>query len=117
MASGQTAEAVTMLEMRNDGCPGQHQQNPMVQYSTLEVTTERPMDHIIWSLCCFVYGNPCCLGLAALIFSFKARDRKVVGDIEGARHYSSTACSLNIAATVLVSIIFLSLIIINFVRN
>ncbi|XP_047246148.1 dispanin subfamily A member 2b-like [Girardinichthys multiradiatus] len=105
MASGQAAEAVTMLEMRNDGRPGQHQQNPMVQYSTLEVTTERPRDHIIWSLCCFVYGNPFCLGLAALIFSIKASDRKVVGDIEGARHYSSTACSLNIAATVLVFII------------
>ncbi|MEQ2305182.1 hypothetical protein AMECASPLE_035036 [Ameca splendens] len=117
MASGQTAEAVTMLGMRNDLCPGQHQQNLMVQYSTLEVTTERPMDHIIWSLCSFVYGNPCCLGLAALIFSIKARDRKVVGDIEGARHYSSTARSLNIAATVLISIICLSLIIINFVRN
>uniref|UniRef100_A0A7N6FBB4 Uncharacterized protein n=1 Tax=Anabas testudineus TaxID=64144 RepID=A0A7N6FBB4_ANATE len=30
-----------------------------------------PKDHIIWSLRCFVYSNPFCLGLAALIFSIK----------------------------------------------
>uniref|UniRef100_A0A3P9LID9 Uncharacterized protein n=1 Tax=Oryzias latipes TaxID=8090 RepID=A0A3P9LID9_ORYLA len=49
--------------------------------------TEPPKDHIIWSLCCFLYSNPLCLGLAALIFSIKSRDRKIVGDLEGARHY------------------------------
>ncbi|KAK5606265.1 hypothetical protein CRENBAI_024410 [Crenichthys baileyi] len=108
MASGQAAVAVTMQEMRNDGRPGQYQQNTMVQYST--------KDHIVWSLCCFVYGNPFCLGLAALIFSIKARDRKVVGDMEAARHYSSTARSLNIAATVLVSISCLILIILMFLK-
>uniref|UniRef100_A0A3B4F7Q2 Uncharacterized protein n=1 Tax=Pundamilia nyererei TaxID=303518 RepID=A0A3B4F7Q2_9CICH len=35
------------------------------------VIIEYPQDHIIWSLCCFVYSNPCCLGLAALIYSIK----------------------------------------------
>uniref|UniRef100_A0A3P9LJ27 Uncharacterized protein n=1 Tax=Oryzias latipes TaxID=8090 RepID=A0A3P9LJ27_ORYLA len=57
---------------------------------------EPPRDHIIWSLCCFFYFNPLCLGLAALIFSIKSRDRKIVGDLEGARHYGATARCLNI---------------------
>ncbi|KPP66390.1 hypothetical protein Z043_115110 [Scleropages formosus] len=30
-------------------------------------------DHIVWSLCNFFYMNPCCLGLAALIYSIKVR--------------------------------------------
>ncbi|KAI4825701.1 hypothetical protein KUCAC02_021373 [Chaenocephalus aceratus] len=78
---------------------------PVVQY------TEPPRDHIIWSLCCFLYSNPFCLGLAALIYSIKARDRKVVGDMEGARHYGSTARCLNTCATVWVSIMILIFII------
>ncbi|XP_010775386.1 dispanin subfamily A member 2b-like, partial [Notothenia coriiceps] len=76
----------------------------VVQYTTVSVPPEPPKDHIIWSLCCFLYSNPFCLGLAALIYSIKARDRKVVGDMEGARHYGSTAQWLNISATVLGSI-------------
>ncbi|RVE71516.1 hypothetical protein OJAV_G00052590 [Oryzias javanicus] len=72
--------------------------------NTIVVQSEAPRDHIIWSLCCFFYSNPLCLGLAALIFSIKSRDRKIVGDLEGARHYGSTARSLNIAATVIVCI-------------
>ncbi|XP_068595429.1 dispanin subfamily A member 2b-like [Brachionichthys hirsutus] len=72
----------------------------VVQYTTVSVSSEPPKDHILWSLCCFVYYNPCCLGLAALIYSIKARDRKWIGDVEGARHYGSTARCLNISATV-----------------
>ncbi|XP_044050057.1 uncharacterized protein LOC122875221 [Siniperca chuatsi] len=82
------------------------------QYTTVNIPTEPPKDHIIWSLCCFVYSNPCCLGLAALIFSIKARDRKVAGDLDGARHYGSTARCLNIWATILGSIMILIPIII-----
>uniref|UniRef100_A0A8C6SF01 Uncharacterized protein n=1 Tax=Neogobius melanostomus TaxID=47308 RepID=A0A8C6SF01_9GOBI len=71
------------------------------QYASLEVHREIPKDHFIWSLLCFVYYNPCCLGLAALIHSVKARDRKMLGDIEGAHNYASTARTLNIISTVL----------------
>lgn len=39
-----------------------------------------------------------------ILWSFQARDRKVAGDLDGARHYGSTARCLNIWATVLVSI-------------
>ncbi|KAM9351983.1 dispanin subfamily A member 2b-like [Symphorus nematophorus] len=86
------------------GAPGQPGGATVVQYTTVSITSEPPKDHIIWSLCCFVYSNPFCLGLAALIFSVKARDRRVAGDVEGARHYGSTARCLNIWATVLASI-------------
>ncbi|RVE71517.1 hypothetical protein OJAV_G00052600 [Oryzias javanicus] len=80
--------------------------------NTIVIQSEPPRDHIIWSLCCMLYSNPLCLGLAALIFSIKSRDRKIVGDLEGARHYGSTARCLNIAATVIVSTIAIIVIII-----
>uniref|UniRef100_A0A3B3CW87 Uncharacterized protein n=1 Tax=Oryzias melastigma TaxID=30732 RepID=A0A3B3CW87_ORYME len=74
--------------------------------------SEPPRDHIIWSIFCFFYSNPFCLGLAALVFSIKSRDRKMVGDLEGARHYGSTARCLNIAATIIVCITALIVIIV-----
>ncbi|GCB82228.1 hypothetical protein scyTo_0021562 [Scyliorhinus torazame] len=58
-------------------------------------------DHLLWSLFNFGCLNFCCLGFVALVYSVKARDRKVVGDVDGSRHYGSTARSFNIAATVL----------------
>ncbi|KAG7473835.1 hypothetical protein MATL_G00100200 [Megalops atlanticus] len=58
----------------------------------------QPRDHIVWSLFNAIYMNTFCLGFAALYFSVKARDRKVVGDLEGAREYGSTARCLNIVA-------------------
>ncbi|XP_038563080.1 dispanin subfamily A member 2b-like [Micropterus salmoides] len=106
------AEAVP-LQGRYDGQFGQFGQlgqpggPTLVQYTTVNMTTESPKDHIIWSLCCFLYLNPFCLGLAALIFSIKARDRKVVGDLDGAQYYGSTARCLNIWATILGAIIML----------
>ncbi|XP_075905395.1 interferon-induced transmembrane protein 1-like [Nelusetta ayraudi] len=76
---------------------------PLVQYTTVNMGAEPPKDHIIWSLITLFYcGNPCCLGLAAFIFSIKSRDRKVVGDLEGARHYGATARCLNIIVTAMV---------------
>ncbi|KAK2842584.1 hypothetical protein Q5P01_012784 [Channa striata] len=79
--------------------------------AVVNIGTEPPKDHIIWSLFSFVNANIFCLGLAALIFSIKARDRKVAGDLNGVRHYGSTARCLNIWAAVLVSIIWLITII------
>nr|XP_033490464.1 dispanin subfamily A member 2b-like [Epinephelus lanceolatus] len=99
------------LQGRYDGRLGQPGGHSVVQHTTVNVTTEPPKDHIIWSLCSFVYS--CCpsLGLAALVFSIKARDRKVIGDLEGARHYGSTAHCLNIIAAVLVCIMVIIFII------
>nr|XP_014353736.1 PREDICTED: interferon-induced transmembrane protein 1-like [Latimeria chalumnae] len=61
---------------------------------------EVPRDHFLWSIFNTLFGNFCCLGFLALIFSVKSRDRKVVQDMEGARHYGSTARCLNITALV-----------------
>ncbi|XP_067892632.1 dispanin subfamily A member 2b-like [Heterodontus francisci] len=72
----------------------------------------RPIrDHLLWSLFSFFYMNFCCLGFVALVFSVMSRDRKVVGDVEGARHYASTARALNIATTVLSILVFLIFIV------
>ncbi|XP_030588334.1 dispanin subfamily A member 2b-like [Archocentrus centrarchus] len=101
---GYPTEAVPLQGVRHYGFPGQP---GAVQHTSVNISTERPVvaesspDHIIWSLCCFVYSNPFCLGLAALIYSIKSRDRKLVGDLDGARRYGSTARWLNIAATII----------------
>ncbi|NWT14139.1 IFM2 protein, partial [Vireo altiloquus] len=64
-----------------------------------------PRDHLVWSLFNTVYGNVCCLGLLAFVFSVKSRDRKVLGDYSGALSYGSTAKYLNITALVINTII------------
>ncbi|XP_060758778.1 interferon-induced transmembrane protein 3-like [Neoarius graeffei] len=71
---------------------------------------EHPPDYAVWSICSFIYGNPCCLGLIALIFSMKSRDRKMVGDMTGAKTYSSKVCLLNgigLALIIISTIIFI----------
>ncbi|KAL4005468.1 hypothetical protein ACER0C_005181 [Sarotherodon galilaeus] len=103
---GYATEAVPLQGVNYGGVPGQP---GVVQHTAVNITrgqrviTESPKDHIIWSLCCFVYSNPFCLGLAALINSIRARDRKMVGDMDGARRYGSTARCLNITATIIVT--------------
>ncbi|KAM8892668.1 dispanin subfamily A member 2b-like [Spinachia spinachia] len=104
------AECVT-LQGRNEGHP-EPPAGPMgVQYTSLNIPQEPPKDYVIWSIFNFFHCNPCCLGLAALAFSIKARDRKVAGDVMGGRHYGSTARCLNIWASVLLVAFFLILII------
>ncbi|XP_037307237.2 interferon-induced transmembrane protein 1-like [Pungitius pungitius] len=106
------------LKGRNEGYPGPPAGPSGVQYTSVNMAPEAPeapKDHVIWSIFNLIYCNPFCLGLTALIFSIKARDRKVAGDMNGARHYGSTARCLNIWATVLVSISLLILIIISIV--
>uniref|UniRef100_A0A3Q1F4D6 Uncharacterized protein n=1 Tax=Acanthochromis polyacanthus TaxID=80966 RepID=A0A3Q1F4D6_9TELE len=50
---------------------GQPEGPGMVQHTTVNIIEEPPKDHIIWSIFSFVYLNPFCLGLAALIHSVK----------------------------------------------
>ncbi|XP_072292055.1 interferon-induced transmembrane protein 1-like [Eucyclogobius newberryi] len=74
----------------------------VVHHTRVQVTREMPRDHFLCSLFIMLYcGNPLCLGLAALIHSVKARDRKVAGDIEGAQRHGSTASTLNTCSIVL----------------
>ncbi|XP_078271568.1 dispanin subfamily A member 2b-like [Rhinoraja longicauda] len=89
------------MEYRSD-------QAPMTPRSVQTASGALPVrDHLPWSIFNLFYMNICCLGLTAMIFSVKSRDRKVVGDVEGALHYGSTARSLNIAATVLSILVFI----------
>ncbi|XP_005816126.1 interferon-induced transmembrane protein 1-like [Xiphophorus maculatus] len=73
--------------------------------TAVNIPAEPPNDNIIWALVSFVHENPFRLGLVALLYSLKARDRKVVRDQDGARRHASTARALNIAATVLACVV------------
>uniref|UniRef100_A0A8C5FG48 Uncharacterized protein n=1 Tax=Gadus morhua TaxID=8049 RepID=A0A8C5FG48_GADMO len=78
---------------------------------TIVNPVEHPRDYVVWSIFSFFYGNTFCLGLAALIFSIKARDMKVIGDLQRARGYSKWALGLNVAALISIFLIALCLII------
>ncbi|XP_008697813.1 interferon-induced transmembrane protein 1-like [Ursus americanus] len=67
---------------------------------TIQTETAVP-DHIVWSLFNTIFMNWCCLGFVAFAYSVKSRDRKMVGDMTGARTYASTAKCLNVWALVL----------------
>uniref|UniRef100_A0A452HS30 Uncharacterized protein n=1 Tax=Gopherus agassizii TaxID=38772 RepID=A0A452HS30_9SAUR len=60
-----------------------------------------PHCFVLLSLFSTFFCNVCCLGFTALVFSFKARDRKVLGDTDGAGSNGKTAKCLNIAVLVL----------------
>ncbi|XP_015675545.1 interferon-induced transmembrane protein 5 isoform X1 [Protobothrops mucrosquamatus] len=65
---------------------------------------EQPRDYLLWSLFNLLFLSGycfCCLSFSALVFSIKARDRKVIGDPETAATYGKTARCLNIAACVI----------------
>lgn len=88
-------------------------QGSAMNSTVVNVTTyqDPPRDHFIWSLFNAIYFNFCCLGFMALVFSVKARDRKVVGDMNGAISYGSTAKCLNITALVLSLLLFILIIV------
>ncbi|XP_070283226.1 interferon-induced transmembrane protein 3-like [Myotis yumanensis] len=104
----------------NDGLKEEHEvsvlggpQNSMAAGTTvinIQADTVVP-DHIVWSLFNTLFFNPCCLGFVAFAYSVKSRDRKMVGDVMGARSYASTAKCLNIWALVLGLLVTLGVII------
>ncbi|NP_001336987.2 interferon induced transmembrane protein 2 [Gallus gallus] len=75
---------------------------------------EQPRDFILWSLFNVLAGFALaylgCFCFPSLIFSIKARDCKVLGDLEGARWYGSRAKVLNIIFSVLIAVGVLSTI-------
>ncbi|NXK54319.1 IFM5 protein, partial [Chauna torquata] len=73
-----------------------HKRDPS---STAVTVGAPPRDHLVWSIFNTIYMNFCCLGFVALAFSVKARDRKVAGDVEAARRFSSKARCYNALAT------------------
>ncbi|KAG8564375.1 hypothetical protein GDO81_016431 [Engystomops pustulosus] len=62
-------------------------------------------DNLIWSFFNTIYCNLCCLGLVALSYSVKSRDRKLFKDFAGARRYGATARKFNIAVTTLLLVV------------
>ncbi|OXB74385.1 UNVERIFIED_CONTAM: hypothetical protein H355_002450 [Colinus virginianus] len=74
--------------------------------SPTAVTSTPPRDHLIWSIFNTIYMNFCCLGFA--------RDRKVAGDVEAARRFSSKARCYNVLATagsVLLPLLLIALVV------
>ncbi|XP_076199430.1 interferon-induced transmembrane protein 1-like [Aptenodytes patagonicus] len=57
-----------------------------------------PQDFVLWSFFNSMFCNPFCLGFIALVFSVKARDKKIDQDPAAAGTYGRTAKHLNIAA-------------------
>ncbi|NXT24482.1 IFM3 protein, partial [Syrrhaptes paradoxus] len=66
-----------------------------------------PQDFVLWSLFSTLFCNPCCFGFLALVFSIKARDRKIAQDQGAAETYGRTAKHLNIVALCLGTIIII----------
>ncbi|XP_038620528.1 interferon-induced transmembrane protein 3-like [Tachyglossus aculeatus] len=75
-----------------------------------------PRDFLLFSFFnLLLLGNPCCLSFAALVYSVKARDRKVMGDALGAQSYGSTAKWLNIWALLLNLLLLIVVLVLFFV--
>ncbi|CAL8375944.1 unnamed protein product [Arctogadus glacialis] len=78
---------------------------------TIGNPVEHPRDYVVWSICNLFHGNPLCFGLVALIFSIKARDMKVTGDLQRARGYSKWALGFNVAALFILFLTIFTLVI------
>ncbi|XP_068253942.1 dispanin subfamily A member 2b-like [Nyctibius grandis] len=76
----------------------------------------QPRDYVLWSLLNVLMGYALlylgCLCFPALVFSIKARDCKVLGDLEGARRHGARAKALNIICSVLIALAVVTLIVV-----
>ncbi|KAM6115093.1 interferon-induced transmembrane protein 5-like [Pterocles gutturalis] len=73
-----------------------------------------PRDYVLWSLFNVLLGQALaflgCLCFPALLCSIKARDCKVLGDLEGARRHGARARVVNIICSLLVVLSVVSVI-------
>ncbi|XP_064281800.1 dispanin subfamily A member 2b-like [Passer domesticus] len=76
----------------------------------------QPRDYVLWSvfnvLLWCALGGLGCFGFPPLVFSIKARDCKVLGDLEGARRHGDRARVANIICSVVVAVALVIFIII-----
>ncbi|KAL8175125.1 UNVERIFIED_CONTAM: hypothetical protein K2H54_013988 [Gekko kuhli] len=79
--------------------PGPYSQQ-WVAHATVLTVEKLPPDYIIWSLFNTLFLNSFCFGFVALIYSVKARDCKVVRDLEGATRFGKTAKIFNVVAII-----------------
>ncbi|XP_061306971.1 dispanin subfamily A member 2b-like [Pezoporus flaviventris] len=74
---------------------------------------EPPRDYVLWSLFNVLLGFGLtflgCFCFPALVHSIKARDCKVLGDMEGARQHGTRAKALNIVCSVLLVLTLLGI--------
>ncbi|KAM6274413.1 interferon-induced transmembrane protein 5-like [Porphyrio hochstetteri] len=83
----------------------------------------QPRDYVIWSLLNVLLGSGLaylgCLCFPALIYSIKARDCKVLGDLEGAQRHGARAkvwnivCSVLMGLTVVITILMVIIVIVS----
>ncbi|XP_062823588.1 dispanin subfamily A member 2b isoform X1 [Anolis carolinensis] len=97
------AQAHGMQPVEGKGPGGVDAPGPRYPHAraTLVSLRRMPRDYLVWSLFTFFYGNFCCLGLAALVFSIKSRDAKVLGDVESAEEHGKTDRCLSVVALAL----------------
>ncbi|XP_076199429.1 interferon-induced transmembrane protein 5-like [Aptenodytes patagonicus] len=80
-----------------------------------------PRDYVVWSLFNVLLGYGLaylgCLCFPALVFSIKARDCKVLGDLEGARRHGARAKVLNIICSILMVLIVVAIIVVIIVMS
>lgn len=79
--------------------PGPYNQ-PWVAHATVLTVEKPPPDYVLFSLFNAMFLNSFCFGFVALIYSIKARDCKVVRDLEGATRFGKTARIFNIVAII-----------------
>ncbi|XP_026549294.1 interferon-induced transmembrane protein 1-like [Notechis scutatus] len=99
MSSG--AVCLHMQPCSYEGADNEKEVSAHLKPASRRVAGEQPSDYLLWSLfnLFFLSGYCfCCLSFSALVFSVKARDRKVIGDPESAATYGKKARFLNIAA-------------------
>lgn len=90
--------------------PGPYNQ-PWVAQATVITVENQPPDYILWSLFNTLFLNSFFFGFLALVYSIKARDCKVVHDLEGAVRFSRNARIFNIVACIMGIIISITMIV------
>nr|XP_056722293.1 interferon-induced transmembrane protein 1-like [Euleptes europaea] len=99
-------ETQTQYAQRQPRPPGPYNQVWAAQATVLTVEVQPP-DYVLWSLFNTLFLNNFCFGFVALIYSIKARDCKVLRDLEGATRFGKMARIFNFVAIIVGIIIFI----------
>ncbi|XP_060116980.1 dispanin subfamily A member 2b-like [Heteronotia binoei] len=92
--------------------PPPYPQQWVVQ-GTVVVVEKPPRDYVLLSLFNTIFLNTFCFGFVALIYSIKARDCKVVRDLEGATRHGKTAKIINLVCIAVGIVVTITMIILS----